>query len=143
MLAPDRRVGNLPSVRTVERRELGNHILSGARVVLSNGLATAVVQQGTAERRKTTSQGTSLTASVVSGRNTHWVREITHHGRAFSPRVDEPRSDYPIIPPYLLLDPNGDWAIYLNDDRAPKGATFCGNPDAVFGELASGVWTLE
>ena len=137
MLAPDRWVEDRPSVGTVERLELENHLLSGARVVLSDGLETAVVQQGTEARRKTTSRGSPLTVSVVSGRNTPWVREITHHGRAFAPRVDEPRADHPIISSNLLLDPTEDMAIYLNEDRPPKGATLFGNPDAVFGELSS------
>ena len=125
MSLQDRWLGNLPSVGAIGRLDLENHLLSGARVVLSNGLEMDAFQQGTEERKKTTSQGTSLAVTVVvAGRNTPCLREIIRHGRVFAPRVNETRSDYPMISSYLLLRPNEDWVGYLNEERAPVGGHF-------------------
>ena len=136
MSLQDRWLGNLPSVGAIGRLDLENHLLSGARVVLSNGLEMDAFQQGTEERKKTTSQGTSLAVTVVvAGRNTPCLREIIRHGRVFAPRVNAPSSNYPIISPYQFLNPIDDCANYLNEDRAPSGATLFENPDAVFSEL--------
>ena len=137
MLNPDRRVGNLSSVGTVARRELKYRLLGGSRVVVSNGLETAAVQQGNEEHRETTAQGTSLTVSVAAGWNTPWLREIIHHGRVFAPRVDDPRSDYPVISAYLLLEPNEDWAKYLDEDKAPPGSSFYEDPEVIPNEIAT------
>ena len=75
---------------------------------------------------------------MVAGRNTPWLREIIHHERIFVPRVDDQRSDYPIISAYLLLEPNEDWPNYLKEDQAPPGTSLYEDPEIIPKDIATG-----